>query len=221
MLALENRFDLRLHYTVMLRPLGHDRDEASRGYDIQSHICELCGCPLRLRVHREQRLGSDVLHTQTCSVEGEAVLRLVPLALAQRHGELRLHGGVRTRDDQPDAMHRHQLYPQAATFLEPFAPSPFSRTRRVGFPGPHVCLCYVGPVAEPCGCARQAVDGDGGRLEFVGIVADPCGPCVTDLPGATAAFDTAEHCRPISVRRSLSWLQVARTDEPLRDGWTA
>ena len=93
---------------------------------------------------------------------------------------------------------------------EPFAPSPFSCTRRVGFPCTHVCLCYFGPVAELLGCAWRAVDRDAWRLEAVGIFARESRPARAELPGTTAAFDAVEQGRTSPPRASLRWFGLGK-----------
>jgi hypothetical protein len=95
---------------VVLRTLRHGRNQARGRNHARSHVRELCGRAPRLRVHRAQLLRRDVLHTQTRSVDGDAVSWSLALALAfafafALRGNLGLHGDVRTRDDQPDSMH--------------------------------------------------------------------------------------------------------------------
>jgi hypothetical protein len=74
--------------------LRHDRDQAGRRDHAGSHIGQLCGRALCLRVHCPQLLRRDVLHPQARAVEGEAVAWPHALAFAQQRVNLGLHRRV-------------------------------------------------------------------------------------------------------------------------------
>jgi hypothetical protein len=100
-LALEDRFDLGLDDAVVLWPLRHDRDQTSGGNDARAHVRELRGSALCLRIHHAQLLGCDIRHPQASTVDAEALFRPLALTLAQKPGNLRLHGRVRARTSSP------------------------------------------------------------------------------------------------------------------------
>jgi len=71
------------------------------------------------------------------------------------------------------------------------------RDTRQGFPRADVACGCVGPVAELCGRARWAVQGERGWLGFVGVVAAERDPALAELAATAAAFDAIQHRRTL------------------------